>query len=217
MVALAATSGAVRAVTHRTTAMRLESPALRPVLAEAARSSDPLSRAWAARGLGALKDASDIPAVTALLADKDEGVVVNALRAAALLGSESLRPAVAAHLSSPSSTLRLEALRALAVLPPDPALRERIVAEIGSPEPAIRAAALAAVAKVDREDFALVLSGLDPDPDPGVRAALAAVLADQGDDASLRILEGFEPFDQTVPIITIYDGKSLALRGDELD
>jgi cyclophilin family peptidyl-prolyl cis-trans isomerase/HEAT repeat protein len=172
------------------TAMRLESPALRPVLVEGARSSDPLSRAWAARGLGALKDSSDLPAVAALLADRDEGVVVNALRAAALLGSESLRPAVATHLSSPSSTLRLEALRALAVLPPDPALRERLVAEIASPEPAIRAAALAAVAKVDREDFALVLSGLDPDPDPGVRAALAAVLAEQADDASLRILEG---------------------------
>jgi cyclophilin family peptidyl-prolyl cis-trans isomerase/HEAT repeat protein len=171
------------------TAMRLESPALRPVLAAGARSNDPLSRAWAARGLGALRDGEDIPAITALLKDKDEGVLVNALRAAALLGAQSLVPAAATHLTSPSSTVRLEALRALAVLPPDPGLRERIVAELASPEPAIRAAALAALAKVDPGDFALVLSGLDPDPDPSVRAALAAVLADLGDDTSVAILE----------------------------
>ncbi len=42
-------------------AMRLESTALKPVLTAAASSSDPLSRAYAARGLGALKDTADLP------------------------------------------------------------------------------------------------------------------------------------------------------------
>jgi cyclophilin family peptidyl-prolyl cis-trans isomerase/HEAT repeat protein len=170
-------------------AMRLEAPSLRPVLAAGARSSDPLSRAWAARGLGALRDKADAPLVLALLRDRDEGVIVNALRAAALLADPAAVAAAAGHLGHASTAVRAEALKALAALPPDRALRERILAELASPEPAVRAAALAALARVDREEFALVLSGLDPDPDPAVRAALAAALADLGDDASLAILE----------------------------
>ena len=171
-------------------AMRMEVPGLRPVLLAAARSNDPLSRAWAARGLGALKDSADAPAIIALLRDRDEGVLVNALRAAALLGDSAAGPVVAGQLGSTSTAVRAEALRALAALPPDPALRERIVAELASPEPAVRAAALLALAREDREDFALVLSGLDPDPDPSVRAALAGALADLGDATSAGILEG---------------------------
>ena len=40
-------------------AMRLESPELRPVLLTAAASDEPQQRALAARGLGALRDATD--------------------------------------------------------------------------------------------------------------------------------------------------------------
>ena len=54
--------------------------------------------------------------------------------------------------------------KALSVLPPDRALRERVVAEVGSPEPWVRAAALPALARMEREEFALVLANLDPDP-----------------------------------------------------
>ena len=171
-------------------AMRLEAPSLRPVLAAAARSNDPLSRAWAARGLGALKDPADAPVVLALLRDKDEGVLVNALRAAALIGDPGAVALASGHLGHPSTAVRAEALKALAALPPDRGLRERIVAELSSADPAVRAAALGALAKVDREEFALVLSGLDPDPDPAVRAGLASALADVGDDVSLGILDG---------------------------
>jgi cyclophilin family peptidyl-prolyl cis-trans isomerase/HEAT repeat protein len=172
------------------TAMRMEAPSLAPVLRAAVRSSDPLSRAWAARGLGALKDPSHADAVLPLLRDRDEGVVVNALRAAALLGDPRAVPAVAGHLGSSSAALRVEALRALAALPPDRGLRERIVGELASDQPAVRAAALLALAKVDREDFALVLSSLDPDPAPAVRAGLAAALAEIGDEPSAAILQG---------------------------
>jgi cyclophilin family peptidyl-prolyl cis-trans isomerase/HEAT repeat protein len=160
------------------TAMRLESPVLKPVLAAAAASSDPFSRSLAARGLGALKDRSAADVALGLLRDQDEGVVVQSLRALALMGEARAVPAVAGALRSPSGAVRLEALRALAALPADRGLRERVVAEIGSPEPAIRAAALQALARVDREDFALVLSGLDPDPVWSVRAALAGALGE---------------------------------------
>jgi len=159
-------------------AMRLEAPSLKPMLVGAASSTDPLSRALAARGLGALKDVSALEVVLPLLKDKDEGVVVQALKALALMGDARALPAVSALLSAPSLALRVEALRALATLPPDLSLRERVVAEIGNPDPALRGAALAALARLDREDFALVLSGLDPDPDWSVRAALAGALAD---------------------------------------
>jgi len=165
-------------------AMRLELPALRPILLAAVASNDPLSRAYGARGLGALKDQADLEALLPLLRDRDETVVVNAVRAVALLGQARAVPAVSALLRSPSSALRVEALKALSVLPPDRGLRERVVAEVGSPEPWVRAAALQALARMEREEFALVLANLDPDPVWFVRAGLAAALAIAGDEAS---------------------------------
>ena len=166
------------------TAMRLENPALRPLLVAAVTSTDALSRAYGARGLGALKDPADLDTLLPLLRDRDETVVVNAVRAAALLGEARAVPPVSALLRSPSSVLRVEALKALSVLPPDRGLRERVIAEVGSPEPWMRAAALQALARMEREDFALVLANLDPDPVWFVRAGLAAALAIAGDEAS---------------------------------
>jgi cyclophilin family peptidyl-prolyl cis-trans isomerase/HEAT repeat protein len=166
------------------TAMRLENAALRPVLVAAVTSTDPLSRAYGARGLGALKDPADLDTLLPLLRDRDETVVVNAVRAVALLGEARAVPPLSALLRSPSSVLRVEALRALSVLPPDRGLRERVIAEVGSPEPWMRAAALQALARMEREDFALVLANLDPDPVWFVRAGLAAALAIAGDEAS---------------------------------
>jgi len=166
------------------TAMRLENPALRPLLVAAVTSTDALSRAYGARGLGALKDPADLDTLLPLLRDRDETVVVNAVRAVALLGEARAVPPVSALLRSPSSVLRVEALKALSVLPPDRGLRERVIAEVGSPEPWMRAAALQALARMEREDFALVLANLDPDPAWFVRAGLAAALAIAGDEAS---------------------------------
>ena len=166
------------------TAMRLENPALRPLLLAAVTSTDALSRAYGARGLGALKDPADLDTLLPLLRDRDETVVVNAVRAVALLGEARAVPPVSALLRSPSSVLRVEALKALSVLPPDRGLRERVIAEVGSPEPWMRAAALQALARMEREDFALVLANLDPDPAWFVRAGLAAALAIAGDEAS---------------------------------
>ncbi len=170
------------------TAMRLESPSLRPVLAAAASSSDPVSRALAARGLGALKDPRDVDLLLELLKDKEESVVVMAVRALATVGDARGVAPVAALLRSSSPTLVAEALRALAVLPRDRSVRAQVVSMVGHEQPTIRAAALVALAHVDREDFALVLSTLDPDPVFFVRAALASGLAESGDDVSLGVL-----------------------------
>ncbi len=172
------------------TAMRVESPLLRPALLAAAESDDRLSRAYAGRGLGALKDASAIDTLTKLARDPDETVVVNALRALAAIGDPRGTAIAASTLASPSLTLKREALSALATLPPDRGLRGRVVPYVGHEQPAIRAAALPALAKIDRDEFALVLSGLDPDPVWFVRAALATSLGERADETSVGILFG---------------------------
>lgn len=170
------------------TAMRLESPVLKPVLSAAATSSDPVSRALAARGLGALKDTSALDAVLPLLKDKDENVVVMAIRAVAAIGDARGVQPVAALLRSTSPTLLAEALKALVSLPRDKSLRPQIISFVGHDLAVLRAAALQALAHLDREEFALVLSTLDPDPVFFVRGALAGALAESGDEVSLGVL-----------------------------
>ena len=77
-------------------AMRLESPELRPVLVAAAGSDDPRSRALAARGLGALADASAVDLLLPLVRDADETVALFALRALGAIGDARGTPAAAA-------------------------------------------------------------------------------------------------------------------------
>ena len=169
-------------------AMRLESPELRPVLVAAARSDEPLQRALAARGLGALKDASALELLLPLARDPDEIVAMHALRALAAISDPRGREPAVAALDAASDVVRREALRTLARLPPERALGERLVAQTGSRDPWIRAAALQALAANDREDFALVLSGMDPDGDFRVRAGLADALGRGGDEMDVRLL-----------------------------
>jgi cyclophilin family peptidyl-prolyl cis-trans isomerase/HEAT repeat protein len=185
------------------TAMRLEAPALRPVLVAAASSSDPLSRALAARGLGALKDPSALDTLATLLRDRDELVVVSALRAVGTIGDPRGVALVAPSLRSANLTFLWEALRALAQLPPERTLRAPVVNLVGHDQPWIRAAALPVLARMDREEFALVLSGLDPDPVWWVRGGLATALGAAGDDVSLGILYGMlrDPDARLVPAV----------------
>jgi cyclophilin family peptidyl-prolyl cis-trans isomerase/HEAT repeat protein len=170
------------------TAMRLESAALKPVLVASASSSDPLARAYAARGLGALKDAADLPLLSTLSKDPEENVAVSALRAIAAVGDGQGVAIAASALAASNKTLQWEALEALAVLPPDRSLRARVVPFVGDPKPWMRAAALRALARMDRDEFALVLSGLDPDPEPTVRSALATALGEAGGEVAVGIL-----------------------------
>ncbi len=169
-------------------AMRLESPELRPVLVAAAGSDDPRSRALAARGLGALADASAGDLLLPLVRDPDETVAFFALRALGAIGEARGTAAAAALLASPSDVVRREALRALAVLTPDPALRQRLVGLVADRDPWIRAAALSALAHADRADFALVLSGMDADAVWWVRSAIASALGGLGDETSVGLL-----------------------------
>ena len=170
------------------TAMRIESPALKPVLVAAASSTDPVSRAFAARGLGAIKDADSVDLLSRMIRDPDPTVAINALRALGTIGDPRGVAAAAGALRSTDGTVTGEALRALFALPPDRSLRDRVVPLVGHAEAWIRAAALQALARMDREELALVLSGLDPDPAWMVRAGLAAGLGQAGDDRATSLL-----------------------------
>jgi cyclophilin family peptidyl-prolyl cis-trans isomerase/HEAT repeat protein len=168
--------------------MRVETPALRPGRRAATHPREPRSRARGARGLGALKDAAAVEPLGRLLADKDPAVVVHALRALGAIGDPRGTALVAPFVSAKDPVVQWEALRALATLPPDRALRATVAALVGDERPWIRAAALPVLARLDREEFALVLSGLDPDPVWWVRGALAGALAASGDEVSVGVL-----------------------------
>lgn len=197
-------------------AMRLESPALRPVLLEGAASSEALSRVYAARGLGALKRGDAVETLLKLVKDPDEIVVVNALRALALVGDPRGTPAAGALLGSKSAALREEALKALAGLPPDASLRARVVAFAGDRDPALRAAGLRALAHMDRDDFALVLSGLDPDPEWSVRAALAQALGDLGGELAQGVLLAMLKDEDARVVPAVLEGVRKARGADAL-
>ena len=171
-------------------AMRLESPELRPVLLSAAESSDPLSRAWAARGLGALRDVSALDRLARLVRDPDQGVVVHALGALGAIGDRRGLPAVAAALDARDTLIQQEALRAIALLPPDRALAPKVVPFLGHSEPWMRAAAFVALGRIAPGELPLVLSGMEPDPVWFVRAGAAKALGMAGDDTCLGILHG---------------------------
>jgi cyclophilin family peptidyl-prolyl cis-trans isomerase/HEAT repeat protein len=169
-------------------AMRLEDPALGPVLAAAARSDDSHSKALAARGLSALEAPAAFDVLASLAGDDDENVAFEALRSLGRLGDARARSLAASLLGSRSDLIRRQALLTLAALPAESRLRARIVPLVGDRSPWIRAAALAALARTDRDNFALVLSGMDPDPVWWVRASLATALGGLGDEMSVGIL-----------------------------
>ena len=198
-------------------ATRLESPELRPVLAAAVSSSDPRSRALAARGLGALKDASAVELLQPLARDADETVALQALRALAAIGDGRGTGTAGALLASPSDVVRREALRALALLPPDPSLRARLVGLVAERDPWIRAAALGALARTDPADFALVLSGSDPDPVWWVRAALASALGATGDEMSVGVLHAMLRDEDPRVLPAVLEALARARGKDALD
>jgi cyclophilin family peptidyl-prolyl cis-trans isomerase/HEAT repeat protein len=170
------------------TAMRLELPSLKPVLLAAAVSDDPLARCIAARGLGALKDKGAFETIAKLVRDPDETVSLSALKELGTLGDARGSAVAVSMLASPSLALKRHALRALALLPGDRALRTHLVPLVGAKEAWIRGPALRALARADPDEFALVLSGLDPDPDWTVRADLAAALGDVGGELGASLL-----------------------------
>ena len=195
------------------TAMRLEDPGSRPVLLAAATSSDPLSRAYAARGLAAIADRESVALLETLTLDEHTLVVVDALRALGTLGGG--RTAIVARLKDEQPEHREEALKVLTRLPPERSLRARIVPLVGDEDAAVRTAALAALAHTDPEGLALVLSGLDPDPMWFVRSDMARELGEEGGELAEAILFNMlEHPDDMRLLPAVLEGLRLARGGD---
>jgi peptidyl-prolyl cis-trans isomerase B (cyclophilin B) len=172
------------------TAAALGGPEMEPVLLASAASSDPLARAIAAGALGRYNDAPAREVLAKLVRDREDAVAARALGTLGATGDPKAVTIAVAALREASPARKVAALEAHAALLPPAHAGDDLVALVGHDEPAVRAAALRALARVDREELALVLSGMDPDPFWSVRAAIAEGLAGSKDELSLGLLYG---------------------------
>jgi cyclophilin family peptidyl-prolyl cis-trans isomerase/HEAT repeat protein len=157
------------------------------VLRALARGESRVGRAFAARGLGALKDPAAVETLVPLAKDwaRDTGAAVAAVRALGSIGDRRAGPVL------------IDLLRAKGL---DPLLRLEVIAALAStravgafdvllplaqdPVPAVRAAVFAALRAVDPMSYTVMLSGLDSDPDWRVRSAIASSLSALDRDAA---------------------------------
>jgi cyclophilin family peptidyl-prolyl cis-trans isomerase/HEAT repeat protein len=150
-----------------------------PVLRELAATPGRYTRSFAARGLGAQRDADSAPVLKAMLerAGTDVAVAASAVRALGQIGSAE---PILALLTGPNvdPNLRLEAIVALGTLKSQAAL-QTVQDYVTDDWPTMRAAAIRAAAAIDPEGFPILLSGMEPDPHWVVREAIADVLGTQ--------------------------------------
>ena len=180
-----------------------------PALQELARSPGRYTRAFAARGLGALKDAASVPLLRAMLEQSPTDVaisysVIHALgQMGAPEGAEPILKVLTAEKTDPN--VRLEAVSALAALKSREAL-PLIQDLLTDAWPTMRAAAVRASAAIDPEGFAIVLSGMEPDPHWTVRDAIADVAAALGPDAGIARLRPMLDDEDKRVIPSVIDG-----------
>jgi HEAT repeat protein/cyclophilin family peptidyl-prolyl cis-trans isomerase len=177
---------------------RLEDGRSLNALLTLARDANPYTRAFAIKGLGAIKPGSPAqpgtasPAVAVLIPLVTGGermIAIEAVRALGRIGDPAAAPALLKIMQDRKAEphLRLEAVAASGEIR-TPAINEVLLDLLSDPSPDVRAAALRSSAAQDPENFVAVLSGLDPDPNWIVRAALAAVLGSLAPDVALARL-----------------------------
>ena len=158
---------------------RIGDPRAVPALRLLAQTPGRYTRAFAARGLGAQKDAASVPLLRAMIeeAKGDRAVTVSAVRALAQIGDpQGVEPLVALFATEKlDPNIRVETIAALASLKSQDALTA-IQDYLTDDWPTMRAAVLRASAAIDPEGFPTLLSGVEPDQHWAVRAALAEAL-----------------------------------------
>ncbi len=156
---------------------KVEDPRALNALQSLAADEQPYTRAFAVKGLGALKDRASLPILAPLAMSGDRVVAVEAIRALGSIGDPAgavaLLKIIQERRADPA--LRLEAVRAAAGTGGAGA-NDIMLDLLSDPNPGIRAAALQSSAVLDPEGFVTVLSGLDVDPAWAVRASQASVL-----------------------------------------
>jgi cyclophilin family peptidyl-prolyl cis-trans isomerase/HEAT repeat protein len=156
---------------------RLEDRRASPALQLLARDANPYTRAFAVKGLGALKERAALGILVPLVTSADAGVQIEAIRALGKIadaGSAAPLIALVQRRDTPPP-VRLEAVTALGAIRA-PAVADVMIDLLGDRDPLIRAAALKSAAAAAPEDFVTILSSLDADPDWHVRASLAVLL-----------------------------------------
>lgn len=158
---------------------RIGDPRALPALRRLAAGPGKYTAAFAARGIGASKNAAAVDVLLPLLDPKKPiEVIVSAARAAAQLGASAAAERLIALMADPQAhpNVRLEAVTALGTLRSAEALP--VVQDLMTdPWPVMRIAATRAAAAIDPETFLIVLASLDRDRDWTVRSAMAGVLA----------------------------------------
>ena len=150
-----------------------------------------LTRAFALRGLGGLKDQASRPSIEALAADTRQPIAIRVQSVRALGAIADRRSAVVltALLKPPvAGLLRLEAMTALGAIGGG-STAEAVIDYLEDQWPPLRAAAQATMARSDAESFMTVLSGFDRDGDWSVRASLATTLGGLSAEAATPRLE----------------------------
>ena len=165
---------------------RLEDPRALPALLALLKDPHPYTRAFAARGLGAMKDRTASAALVSLVADGSQAVAIEAVRSLARIGEPAAAVPLLKLVQAPKSEphLRLEAVTALGTIRA-PGVYDALIDVLGDPSPPVRAAAIRSMAQLDPEGFVTVLSGLDPDANWSVRSALATALGGLTPEAGL--------------------------------
>jgi cyclophilin family peptidyl-prolyl cis-trans isomerase/HEAT repeat protein len=183
---------------------RIDDPRAIPALQQLATTPGRYTRAFAARGLGALKDASSAPLLLSMLEQaKDDPVVsYSAVHALGQIGApESAEPILALLTAAKTDpNLRLEAVSALAALKSEAALP--VIQELLTDDwPTMRAAAVRAAAVIDPPAFLTILSGMEPDQHWAVRAAIADMLPAMPPEAAVERLRAMleDPDKRVVP------------------
>jgi HEAT repeat protein/cyclophilin family peptidyl-prolyl cis-trans isomerase len=167
---------------------RIEDKRAAPALMKMLNGPGKYSAAFAARGLGVLKDTSAVTALIGLLQTPATPmeVVVSAVRALATIADPRAAPAIVKLASDATDpNVKQQAVTALGALKAAEGLP--VVQDyLTDSWPTMRATALRAAASIDLDNFLLVLSGMEPDRDWTVRAALADVLGTMGPQAVER-------------------------------
>jgi HEAT repeat protein len=159
---------------------RVEDKRAAPALRALLDGQGKYTRAFAARGLGRLKDAAAVKPLLTILdpsAKSSLEVVVSAVRALGQIGAPAAASSLTRLAADPATdpNVRLEAVAALGELKsPEglPVLQDLITDEW----PTMRAAAVRAAAAADAESFIAGIAGMGPDSHWRVRSALAEAL-----------------------------------------
>ena len=198
---------------------RINDPRAIPALQQLARTPGRYTRAFAARGLGAVKDAASVPLLRSMLeqAKGDPALSFSIVHALGQIGAPEGAEPILAVLTADGSDpgLRLEAVTALGVLKSQAALP--YVQDLLTDEwPAMRAAAARATAAIDPEAFPTVLSGMEPDQYWGVRAAIADALRTVAPDVAIARLRAMLDDQDKRVVPSAIDGLA-RLKAPDLD